>query len=185
MTEFVPPGMEPPAQPQPGDGSGLPDPNAIPVWHYRQGGAMLGPITHDQMLSLIRDGASPLILVWREGMLQWASIKDIPELAPAINTSAFTQLSHTTTIQRNAKINCITMFVMFGICAVIFWFPGCGFVAIAAGVFAAIYVPIRWRAIKALPNPVRTLGMIGGFGLMALIPLSIIAMGVFRMYYAQ
>jgi hypothetical protein len=186
MTESVSPGVQPPSPPQPGDGAGPRDPNAIPIWHYSQGGtvqAVLGPITHDQMLSLIRGGGiSPLVSVWREGMLEWAAIKDVPELVPAINASAVMEVGRAGGIQRNAKTNCITMFVMFCVCAVTFWFPGCGFVAIACGVFAAIYVPIRWRAIKALPNPCRTLGMIGGFGLIVMIVLSIAAMCLWGFY---
>lgn len=49
-------------------------------------------------------------------------------------------------------------------------------IGLACGLFAAIYLPLRWRVIKALPRRARTLGLVGGFGLMAALLLSLIGM---------
>jgi hypothetical protein len=41
--------------------------------------------------------------------------------------------------------------------------------AVAGGViWSLIYLPLRWNVIRRLPPQARVLGMVGGFGLMAL-----------------
>ena len=49
---------------------------------------------------------------------------------------------------------------------------------LASGVFAAIYVPLRWRQIKDLPRNIRLLGLIGGFGLIAILVICLAAGGI-------
>jgi hypothetical protein len=100
-------------------------------------------------------------------------------------------------IIRNAKQNCIAMFVIFALLVVVSIVMiaavltrgqsgvtatsaspessrfGCiGTAAIAGGIFALIYLPFRWRIIKELSPTVKALGLIGGFGLIAFLLLA-------------
>ena len=40
-----------------------------------------------------------------------------------------------------------------------------------ASLFAAVYLPLRWRYLKKLSPTFRTLGLIGGFGLIGMLIL--------------
>jgi len=54
------------------------------VWHYLQDGQARGPIPEEQVRELLASGA--LVLesqVWCEGMAEWSSLRNIPELVPA------------------------------------------------------------------------------------------------------
>jgi hypothetical protein len=53
---------------------------------------------------------------------------------------------------------------------------GClGYLIPPAGIFAAIYLPVRWRYFMELPSSFRALGLIGGFGLIGLVALLLVA----------
>lgn len=88
---------------------------------------------------------------------------------------------------RNAKINCITMFVLFSLA--MSWLlvmfvsqllqPAATFVLIPSlampacvvlpgGLFAILYLPFQGKLLKSLPTGYRLLGQIGGLGLMVL-----------------
>ena len=49
-----------------------------------------------------------------------------------------------------------------------------GFIAGACAIFAAVYLPVRWKTVMKLPRTVKTLGLIGGFGLIALVLLGVL-----------
>ena len=54
-------------------------------WYIRSGEETLGPYSPEEIRSLIRqDPARVEWLVWREGMADWVSAKEIPDLARAI-----------------------------------------------------------------------------------------------------
>ncbi|MHC4718084.1 MAG: hypothetical protein ACYS5V_14015 [Planctomycetota bacterium] len=98
---------------------------------------------------------------------------------------------------RNAKQNCIAMFVIFALGALgtlsVFVAalarPDVAAASAAGGcmlwaspiaaLFAAIYLPLRWRVIMSLPAGYRRLGLIGGFGLigMMLLVITVAAVG--------
>ncbi len=95
-------------------------------------------------------------------------------------------------VVRNAKQNAIAMFVLFclgvlgtGAPVVMIlldsdfgWLTCLSWAIIAGGVFAAIYVPVRWKVLRALSPGYRKLGMIGGIGLIALLVLNILSLAV-------
>ena len=96
-------------------------------------------------------------------------------------------------IIRNAKQNCIALFVCFvlGLMPVFSTFAtmlirgggagaatsgivGLGACIVPIGTFAAIYLPVRWRFIMELPSAYKVLGLIGGFGFMGLLALYVL-----------
>lgn len=89
-------------------------------------------------------------------------------------------------IASNASQNSIAMFVVFCLQVVFLAMvglqveipvSGCVGLFIPAGaIFAAIYLPLRWRVIQSLPATIRNLGLIGGFGMMALAVLGLIGL---------
>ena len=95
-------------------------------------------------------------------------------------------------VVRNAKQNAIAMFVLFCLGALATGVPvamillGADFgglscinwAVIAGGVFAAIYLPIRWKVLRSLSPGYRKLGMIGGIGLIVLLALNILSLAV-------
>lgn len=53
----------------------------------------------------------------------------------------------------------------------VIWFGSFGLIA---AIFAAIYLPLRWRTIRLLPKKVRRRGLIGGLGLLGLVPVQLV-----------
>jgi hypothetical protein len=54
-------------------------------WYYAQGGNRQGPVGEDQLKGLVKSGqVSRSIKVWCEGMSNWMTINEIPELAPSV-----------------------------------------------------------------------------------------------------
>ncbi len=54
-------------------------------WFYGVGGEQRGPVSMEQLKSLLAEGSlSPETVVWREGMGSWLPISQVPELAPAV-----------------------------------------------------------------------------------------------------
>jgi uncharacterized RDD family membrane protein YckC len=55
-------------------------------WHYAKGTQQSGPITLEEILSLLASGhLSPSNKVWREGMSDWVEAKSVPELSAGFN----------------------------------------------------------------------------------------------------
>jgi hypothetical protein len=145
----------------------------------------------------------PDCLVWCQGMPQWQPAWSIAEFAagplpPPYPTAAEMAKKRPYT---NAAKNCKVMFVVFVImgawlCVVAAttafgrgpWRRSGGLgmlrslanfmavVGLGSALFAALYVPLRWRVIQALPRRSRTLGLVGAFGLMAILVLMFIGM---------
>lgn len=173
-------------------------------WHYIVNGQKQGPVDHNVLLRLIADGhVTHATLLWREGMPDWQpasaalGISTGAGMAPMPpETLALEQKQKTA---KNARQNCIVMFVLLLGMVLLFLImivaeasgvatrdvtisgvftsllPCLG---LASGVFAAIYVPLRWRQIKDLPRNIRLLGLIGGFGLIAILVICLAAGGI-------
>ena len=95
---------------------------------------------------------------------------------------------------RVAMDNCIAMFVIFALLSLLFVASvlsrlgaigagapyggmGCmGCAMLVGGIFAAIYLPLRWRVIMGLPGSFKVLGLIGGFGLIGFLLLGIVGL---------
>ncbi len=160
-------------------------------WYYAADGRQVGPVSQEQLTAWLKAGQiSPHMPLWREGMPQWLPASQIEQLkgvagGPPPLTSPVPGVTPEEKKVKNAKHNCITMFVVFALFSLLFVASalsrlgaigagasyggmGCmGCAALAGGIFAAIYLPLRWRIIMQLPNPYRALGLIGGFGLIA------------------
>jgi uncharacterized membrane protein len=55
------------------------------TWHYMKNGAQTGPVTTDELRSLLASAAlGGETLVWREGLANWAAARTMPEFADAI-----------------------------------------------------------------------------------------------------
>ena len=54
------------------------------IWYYAKEGAAAGPISDEDMLSRLRDGAMlPTTLIWRSGMAEWQAASSIFADIPA------------------------------------------------------------------------------------------------------
>ena len=153
-------------------------------WYYVQAGQQAGPVTWEQLRAMAQaQQLTPGQLVWCEGMVNWSPAGTIPGLFPGPFPAVPVTLNYTASpdpktqrIIKNAKINGITMFVMF--CLAIVTLGGCLGIGWVGAVFAAIYMPLRWRTIMGLPGAFRVLTLIGGFGLIALLMAGIVLMAV-------
>ncbi|HET6429484.1 MAG TPA: DUF4339 domain-containing protein [Phycisphaerae bacterium] len=170
------------------------------AWYYTFNGQRMGPIAQGQLAGMLAGGqVGPDTPVWRQGMPQWLPAWQVEELkqfgspAPPPMTSPIPASPPQDRKVKNAKQNCIAMFVIFVALAVLMVWAlavrlgapsgsapaavgmGCiGWAAPFAAVFAAIYLPLRWRVIMQLSPAVRTLGLIGGFGLIAVMLLGLV-----------
>lgn len=104
--------------------------------------------------------------------------------------------------RRNTRRNCLAMFaialalvapVMLGLSLrgqgrVRIWAPNSalaldwmmftGLVGLVCGVFALVYVPVQFKAIRQQPGPVQWMGLAGGLLLVVMLPLSLFLLGV-------
>jgi uncharacterized membrane protein YhaH (DUF805 family) len=54
-------------------------------WYYAEGQETAGPISHDQLVALLREASRPTdVLVWQSGFQDWAKVGDLPQLLRAI-----------------------------------------------------------------------------------------------------
>lgn len=174
-------------------------------WFYSRQGQKYGPFTVEGLKRYAQSGElQPTDLVWCSGMAEWVPAQSAPffkQAAGMPDTSAeAATLDSAERLRLNAHVNCRMMFglLLFFVLAlgietvsrtttdaflskrgvhvvprgtdILF-----GLMLLGTGVFAAIYVPLRWNVIKQVRNPARVLGLIGGFGLMLLLLISIIA----------
>ena len=112
-----------------------------------------------------------------------------PPPPPAVPSPADTQADPTT---RNARHNCIVMFILFclaiaatlaslmqrGTAPAVAGLGVLGTFAAAGGVFAAIYVPLRWQTLRSVRPPLGILGIIGGIGLIAYLAMILMGLAV-------
>jgi hypothetical protein len=162
-------------------------------------GSPAGPFTHTQMSEKLASGElTGAAKVWRDGMVEWAPAG---QLLPFASFAVPMQAEGVDERKRrkivsNAKQNMIVLFVLFCLftlavaaaitrseaAKVIAMGGGC---APIAGIFAAIYMPIRWRVIMSLPPGIRTMGLIGGFGCIVVAAVSLIAGMTAGHFYAR
>jgi len=176
MTDAPQPGSQPPPTPP----AQAPDPNA-PEWMYMANGQQVGPVSKPQLEAMVTAGQLGIDTpVWRNGMAAWAPIGSLsdPNYRPPADRRKF----------KNATQNCIAMFaigaigmvgMIAGLLAELRDEPrqaGLSIVGIIAGVFAAIYLPLRWKLIMQQSPTVRTLGLIGGFLLIAVLIVSALSL---------
>ncbi len=170
----------------------------LDYWRYAHNGESYGPVSGDEINAMLRSKQfPPTIMVWREGMAGFTQVTAFAGLIQGVKVPIRQILDPYARSQAqmlsNAKQNSIAMFVIF-----LLWLLGLSrLIAVAlqgdadmtgvgcfasagmlGGIYAAIYLPLRWKTLMSLPQSFRVMGLIGGFGLIALIALSI-TFGVF------
>jgi hypothetical protein len=159
-------------------------------WYYGQVGEQLGPVSGQELNAKLRNKeVAPTVLVWREGMPQWAPVTSVPALIQGVKLYSWQiadpEVHRQRKIVSNAKQNSVAMFVVFLLFLMTLMAQvtiamsgkkagdgGCiGTAGILGGIYAVIYLPLRWRTIWQLPSSFRVMGLIGGFGLIALLAL--------------
>ena len=157
-------------------------------WYYAAGEDWRGPVSAEAIGRMLAEGQlTPDSYLWRPGMPQASAAQSLAdfraacglpsELSPPLRPGEQRR-------RRNAKQNCIAIFAFCVAVPVILAVAvvSAGHVqevltgvAVAGGVvgtwaiclYAAIYVPLRWRTVAALPKTHRALGLIGLAGVYA------------------
>ncbi|MFB3890618.1 MAG: DUF4339 domain-containing protein [Phycisphaerae bacterium] len=160
-------------------------------WFYSIDNKEYGPVSAEQMQAMMRAGqAPPNTMVWRDGFTDWIPAATASELTggPPPLPSGPTPLERLKV--RNAKQNCVTLFAVFLVALVLLLASlleimigpgspisfGCAtWLALGGGVFATIYLPLRWQTLKALAGPYKAMGMIGGLGLVLVLVIVVAA----------
>jgi len=138
----------------------------LDYWHYAHNGESYGPVSGDEINAMLRGKQlPPTILVWREGMEGFVQVTTFAGLIQGVKVPIRQILATIADILRGES----------GIVGVGACFAQTGMLG---GIYAAIYLPLRWKTLMRLPQHFRVMGLIGGFGLIALFALSI-ALGVF------
>lgn len=170
----------------------------LDFWRYAHNGESYGPVSGDEINAMLRSKQlPPTILVWREGMEGFVQVTTFAGLIQGVKVPIRQILDPYARSQAriisNAKQNSVAMFVIF-----LLWLMGLArLIAVAlhgyedmtgvgcfawagmlGGIYAAIYLPLRWKTLMRLPQHFRVMGLVGGFGLIALFALSI-TFGVF------
>ena len=159
-------------------------------WYYAECGPHQGPVSGDQLHHMLASGKiSPSTIVWREGMEYWTIIELVPGLIHGLSHLR----NRNPLVRRQAQIeqvawrNCTAMLVTLVFWMALFvievtailigerldWLRGFHVLGIAAGLYVAVYLPIRWPVIRQLPGSFRLMGIIGGTGLIVFTVLTI------------
>jgi hypothetical protein len=168
----------------------VPPPPPEPAqWSYTVAGQTQGPLTTSQLREMFASRKlSPQVPVWREGTAQWVLARTIPELVAGLKLRPRELMSpeehKAYMIVKNAKVNAIAMFVIFvgGVGEIVaatnaalghkrFEGDCWGTAVVLGGLFAVVYLPMRWRTLAKLPTAFAVLGFIGGIGLLVLLAL--------------
>jgi len=204
MTES--PSVPPPLPSQPGSPQPSPQP-AQEQWYYSVGGMAYGPVPVEALRGMFAaNELHPGTPVWCEGLAGWVHPCYVPGLLEGLNVppglwmrpEQFREARRL----KNAKTNALALFVMFAIQVVLLvWHVASayssrrgrgdvefdpvgqcwlGLLVLTSQLFALIYVPLRWRALRALPRPYRTMGLVGGIWLIATFFLAVFALIVAR-----
>lgn len=172
-------------------------------WFYFPSGRQVGPVSWEQLQALAQAGQlAPDQLVWREGMPQPTPARDVPGLLSPLPEPVPVALDyaprddpHVRRAIRNARDDCVTMFVLFcmvvtttagaGVVRALGRFPGAEHAPATAWIFAmmgACYALSllssrqQRQLIMGLPASYRILGLIGGFGLVSLLVLGLVVL---------
>ena len=118
--------------------------------------------------------------------------------APAMIPIAYATVAYdnSSRILHNARVNCVAMFVLLVVTLLprligmlmppgvrlsplgrlfrVDWAVFLGFLAFGGAIFAAIYLPLRWKYIRRLTPPYQIVGLIGGVGLLSMAAVMII-----------
>jgi len=163
-------------------------------WFYAIEGRPLPPVpTHVLRSMLTAKQLRPETPVWRPGMPDWAPAWSVFGLeAPVGNRPVDREAlerRRQAAILKRTKIDAAVMFGMFlvgvlllaglAVAAHFSAHKGLGMAfgpfVLAAGLWAAFYLPLRWRQLKALPRPLNVLGLVGAIGLCSLLALLLLA----------
>ena len=160
------------------------------MWYYAAAAGRRGPVGWDQLVAMAGTGQLGRDqLVWSDPAAEGRPAESIEGLfEDVVIPIAYARPAPTQddVIVRNARQNCIAMFITFLVAAagmaigllrsltgsIVADLP----VALSAtpcvtvcGLFAIVYMPVRWRIIGQLPPAYRRMGRIGGLGLIALL----------------
>ena len=162
-------------------------------WFYAIWGQAHGPVTCLALREMLQSRQlHPATPVWKAGLADWLPATSVPELIQGLDLPPKylrtpSQLRQAR-IVKNAKQNAVAMFSLFVpnaiavfatlVAAVMGVRPAytgwVGAPAVIGGLFAVVYLPLRWRLLRSLPSPYATLGTIGGVGLIVLLVLAIL-----------
>ncbi len=172
----------------------------LDYWRYAHNGESYGPVSGDEINAMLRSKQlPPTILVWREGMEGFVQVTTFAGLIQGVKVPirmiADPEARRQAKIISNAKQNAVAMFVVF-----LLWLMGLsatiagilqgepdtavgvgacfGPAGMLGGIYAAIYLPLRWKTLMSLPQSFLVMGLVGGVGLITLIAISI-TFGVF------
>jgi len=160
----------------------------VPCWYYAINGHRLGPISTNELVQmLLRGPYDPWMLIWRQGMGNWAPVAQVPELAlpglPAAPPPPPMGEIRQGNVVRQARVNCVGFAISLGLCslllvpALIFeGGAGCLYLCliVPTGLYATIYMPMRMRVISSLSAGYRIAGTICGLALIAMFWLTVI-----------
>ena len=161
-------------------------------WCYGQAGKWNGPVSWQELNDKLRVGEVPLtVIVWRAGMRKWTPVTKVPALLQGVPEppEGFSAIAFSITPEmvHKARHNAIAMFillqlwvmgllghVLIAVFSHRYTEPSCiQFTGMLGGIYAAVYLPLRWRALLQLPRILSLLGFIGGIGLITLLLLSL------------
>jgi len=166
------------------------------MWYYAAGGTRCGPVGWDQLAAMAAAGQLARDqLVWADPAAEGRPAANVEGLFEDIVIPiAYARPAPTQddVIVRNARQNSIAMFITFLICAAgtaIGLLRSLGGSTVGdlppalsatpcvtvCGLFAIVYMPLRWRVIGRLPPAYRRMGRIGGLGLIALLVIGSLA----------
>ena len=169
--------------------------NEAAQWRYALSGQSHGPVTPAELREMLQAGQiSPETPVWCDGMADWAPARTVPEVAAGLDLPPpplSPEHRKAAKTVKNAKVNAITMFVLFVVGVAMYiammvgeatgrrFNPGrYATLVLFAELFAAVYLPLRWRTLRRLPGAHGTLGIIGGLGLIVMLALTVVGLAI-------
>lgn len=170
----------------------------VKCWHYAMGSRQIGPLTWEELRHLaVTGGIVRQTLVWKTGMEHWVAagrvlglFEDVPVLVRPVAYAKPEEGDEK--LCRRARQFAVTMFIAlilglvamaeliletFGPAGMALRIPGPVLLVanigvlttIPMGLFAAVYLPYRWRVIRHLDKNHRLLALVGGTGLIVLL----------------
>lgn len=83
-----------------------PPPAATLNWYYANDTGTSGPVSRSELLLLITDGTlTPTSLVWQDGMQEWQTVADIPELQRSLGDKSNKVVPSGTTTSRRLRFS--------------------------------------------------------------------------------
>jgi small-conductance mechanosensitive channel len=148
------------------------------VWYYRRGDQNVGPVSTRELRFLVTSRTlGPNTLVWQVGMTEWAPARWMDELTGGPVDR------RTMKIVQNASSNALGLFVLAIIELVMLAIVSLGggsampcllMLSVPLAIVAAIYLPLRAAALREINSTRRTLGWIGGVGLIGIAVVAVL-----------